>query len=101
MSVTPVMTGGCQCGAVRYALNSQPEGGFCHCRMCQRATGGPFAAYATVKRSAFSWTQGEPSYFASSSVGMASAIISESALVVASDEPQLGQKQRIVPGEDS
>ena len=61
--------GGCQCGAVRYEITEAPvEANYCHCRMCQRATGGPFAAYATVKRSAFSWTQGEPTYFASSSV---------------------------------
>jgi hypothetical protein len=31
----PVMTGGCQCGAVRYALYSVPsEPSICHCRMC-------------------------------------------------------------------
>jgi hypothetical protein len=31
----PAMTGGCQCGAVRYALYSAPtEPSICHCRMC-------------------------------------------------------------------
>lgn len=61
-------SGGCQCGAVRYEITEAPiDTNYCHCRMCQRATGGPFGAYATVKRTAFSWT-GEPSFFDSSSV---------------------------------
>jgi len=63
------VTGGCQCGAVRYAV----EGGFeeaslCHCRMCQRATGGPFAALAAATRARVRWTRGAPALFASSSV---------------------------------
>jgi hypothetical protein len=34
----PVLSGGCQCGAVRYALYAEPEGAsVCHCRMCQKA----------------------------------------------------------------
>ena len=33
----PVLTGGCQCGAVRYALYAAPDrAGICHCRMCQK-----------------------------------------------------------------
>ena len=61
--------GGCQCGAVRYEISAAPiDANYCHCRMCQRATGGPFAAYATVAREAFSWTHGQASYFESSSV---------------------------------
>ena len=32
---TPALTGGCQCGAVRYALYAvPPEPSICHCRMC-------------------------------------------------------------------
>ena len=42
-------TGGCACGAVRYALGSQPfDAGYCHCRMCQRTSGAPVMAFATV-----------------------------------------------------
>jgi hypothetical protein len=61
--------GGCQCGAVRYEITAAPvDTNYCHCRMCQRATGGPFGVFATVKRADFKWTQGEPAYFESSSV---------------------------------
>lgn len=66
---TPVVTGGCQCGAVRYALYVQPQNPHvCHCRMCQRATGGVFAALAGAPKSAFAWTKGEPGVFASSNL---------------------------------
>jgi hypothetical protein len=66
---TPVATGGCQCGAVRYALYVTPENAHvCHCRMCQRATGGLFAALAGPPKDAFAWTEGEPAFFASSNL---------------------------------
>jgi hypothetical protein len=65
----PIATGGCQCGAVRYALYVTPENSHvCHCRMCQRATGGLFAALAGAPRADFAWTRGTPSFFASSNL---------------------------------
>jgi hypothetical protein len=64
----PVLTGGCQCGAVRYALFAAPErAGICHCRMCQKAVGGPFSAWANVSMENFAWTRGAPGTFRSSS----------------------------------
>lgn len=63
----PVMTGGCQCGAVRYALYERPESTVCHCRMCQKAVGGPFAALSKVRIECFAWTSGRPGAFQSSS----------------------------------
>jgi hypothetical protein len=65
----PVLTGGCQCGAVRYALMTPPDRiTLCHCRACQKAGGGPFAAFARVTQTDFAWTRGAPATFASSSV---------------------------------
>jgi hypothetical protein len=41
--------GGCACGAVRYQLKSEPfDAGWCHCRICQRVSGGPAMVFATV-----------------------------------------------------
>ena len=62
------VTGGCQCGRVRYALARTPETEFCHCRMCQRAVGNVFAALSMVGKDELRWTRGEPAFFASSSV---------------------------------
>ncbi len=66
-----MLTGGCQCGALRYALYAQPEGThLCHCRMCQKAVGGPFAALAPVRTADFAWTRGTPRTFESSSIAL-------------------------------
>jgi hypothetical protein len=62
-------TGGCQCGAVRYAFYVPLENAHvCHCRMCRRATGGVFAALAGAAPENFAWTRGTPAFFASSSL---------------------------------
>jgi hypothetical protein len=61
------MTGGCQCGAVRYALAEMPtEASICHCRMCQKAFGSYFAPLAGVPIAAFALTRGELAVFKSS-----------------------------------
>jgi hypothetical protein len=63
-----VLTGGCQCGAVRYALYAEPDSAdICHCRMCQKAVGNLFMAVAGVPLDQFAWTSGEPTVFRSSS----------------------------------
>ncbi len=65
---TALHTGGCQCGAVRFAVYTQPEKiGICHCRMCQKAAAGPFTVLAEVPWAEFAWTRGQPSAFQSSS----------------------------------
>ena len=64
---TPVLTGGCQCGAVRYALYAEPTGAsICHCRMCQKAFGNYFAPLTGVRLQDFAWVRGEPGLFKSS-----------------------------------
>src|SRR5690349_18057630 len=66
---TAVLSGGCQCGAIRYALDQQPVNvHVCHCRMCQKAVGGPFAIICPVQKTAFRVTRGAISYFHSSDV---------------------------------
>jgi hypothetical protein len=63
------LTGGCQCGAVRYRLTAKPTGSnICHCSMCQKASGGPFMAFASVGLGDLTWTRGAPKVFASSTV---------------------------------
>ncbi|HST93297.1 MAG TPA: GFA family protein [Microvirga sp.] len=63
----PVMTGGCQCGAVRYALYSEPtHPSICHCRMCQKAFGNYFAPLVGVPNRDLVWTTGTLSTFRSS-----------------------------------
>src|SRR5260370_14780606 len=64
----PVLTGGCQCGAIRFALSAPPvKVSICHCRMCQKASGAPFASFADIEKADFTWTRGTPAAFRSSS----------------------------------
>jgi hypothetical protein len=64
---SPNHSGGCQCGAVRFAVYADPiKIGICHCRMCQKAVAGPFAVLAEVAQHQFAWTRGTPATFQSS-----------------------------------
>lgn len=57
------LSGGCTCGAVRYECTADPVLAFnCHCRDCQRATGGAYVPAVVVPRSALRVT-GEVRYF--------------------------------------
>jgi len=65
MTDAPI-TGGCQCGAVRYRVTGRlGDCGICHCRMCQRATGNAFAPL--VVATGVEW-QGTPATWASSNI---------------------------------
>jgi hypothetical protein len=44
------MTGGCNCGAVRFEIDGPlREAGYCHCTRCQRRTGTAASAQAPVE----------------------------------------------------
>ncbi|MCA9579967.1 MAG: GFA family protein, partial [Myxococcales bacterium] len=58
------ITGGCQCGAVRYRCDSLGRASICHCRMCQKAFGGFYGPLVTGI--GFRWTRGAPAHFRSS-----------------------------------
>jgi len=62
------VTGGCQCGAVRFRVEGElGEASICHCRMCQKATGGFFGPYVSVPRvDDLVWTRGARRRFQSS-----------------------------------
>lgn len=60
-------TGGCQCGAVRFRVDGDlGDSSICHCRMCQKATGGLFGPYVGVKTAELTWTRGARKRFQSS-----------------------------------
>jgi hypothetical protein len=68
MSTTPPFTGGCACGAIRYESTATPVLMLhCHCRDCQRASGGPFSSFVIVTAEAFKLLQGSPRFHASPS----------------------------------
>jgi hypothetical protein len=58
------ITGGCACDAIRYECTAEPFIMLnCHCRDCQRASGGAFASGALVPQDSFKFTKGEPRYY--------------------------------------
>ncbi|MBA4046948.1 MAG: aldehyde-activating protein [Sphingomonas sp.] len=62
------VTGGCQCGRIRYSARIEVRQAYlCHCRMCQRATGGVAAAFFGVEKASVSWSNA-PDFFASSAI---------------------------------
>lgn len=58
------IAGGCQCGAIRFRADALGEASICHCRMCQKATGGFFGPYVALD--GLTWTRGERKRFQSS-----------------------------------
>jgi hypothetical protein len=66
--MTQTMTGGCQCGQVRFeAEPPELDAYFCHCRMCQRAMGNIFASFVSLPKANVRWVTREPDYYASTS----------------------------------
>lgn len=63
MTIDPI-SGGCQCGAVRFRIGKLGEPSICHCRMCQKAFGSFYAPLVTAHD--LTWTRGAPKLFQSS-----------------------------------
>lgn len=62
------MTGGCQCGRIRYTAKIDSDDAYlCHCRMCQRATGGVSIAFRGIRKDAVTW-DAEPDWYQSSPI---------------------------------
>jgi hypothetical protein len=71
MRKSNMLTGGCFCGDIRYAVTGSPfHPTNCHCSICRRTTGAPFVAWFSVRTDEFQFTRGEPWRFRSSSTGM-------------------------------
>jgi|SRR5688500_4124730 len=65
--ITP-FAGGCACGAIRYQSTAEPAMMLhCHCRDCQRSSGGPFSSFVIVPAEAFKLLQGSLRFHASPS----------------------------------
>ena len=61
-----MMTGGCHCGAIRYAIAGEPlRAALCACNDCGRSSGAPAVAWALFERNAVI-VRGEPAAYSSS-----------------------------------
>ena len=67
-TITTPFSGGCACGAIRYESTAEPVMMLhCHCRDCQRSSGGPFSSFVIVPTEAFKLLQGSLRFHASPS----------------------------------
>ncbi len=58
MERSEVRHGGCLCGAVRFECRGAPSlVSYCHCRMCRKATGGPFSVMANFSGDSVTWSR--------------------------------------------
>lgn len=59
--MTLPLTGGCQCGGIRYALRDAPEAVYvCHCTECRKQSASAFGISLIVRADAFELTRGAP-----------------------------------------
>lgn len=64
------LSGGCQCGNVRYTLSGAPVmTALCHCSMCRRANAAPAVAWAMYSDEQLTFTNEKPAEYQSSTEG--------------------------------
>lgn len=63
-----ILTGGCQCGAIRFSCDGDKISSvsICHCRMCQKAVGSYFAPFVAFEVGGVTWTRGNRKLYRSS-----------------------------------
>jgi len=67
------LEGGCQCGAVRYAVKGKFEYAvLCHCADCRKSSGAPVVAWNAFHQDCFTVLSGEATTFNSSGASMRS-----------------------------
>jgi hypothetical protein len=60
------LAGGCLCGKIRYEITEEPKGAaICHCRSCQKATGGTNFPVLVVHKDDLKVIAGEPATYSS------------------------------------
>ena len=67
--------GGCLCGGIRYEVANQPaKVTMCHCKFCQRSTGGAYMVQPALNASDFTVTKGSPKTYTHVSEGSSKEI---------------------------
>ena len=68
-----VISGGCHCGRIRYAVEGEAlTHALCHCSDCRKSAGAPMVAWATFADDEFALLQGDLTTFNSSGTAMRS-----------------------------
>ena len=66
--MSDMMSGGCACGRIRFTAEVENDDAYlCHCRMCQRASGGVSIAFKNMPKESVRW-ESEPDYYQSSPI---------------------------------
>lgn len=67
------LTGGCQCGALRYRVTGEPlRSALCHCTDCRKSAGAPMVGWAAFAEEDFAIEQGEATTHNSSGASLRS-----------------------------